>query len=254
VCVLGRVMCRVPPLWCVICGVGWGVWESLLSTKPTRRPVRPPTRPSAPDTPLAALAIAGPAVEATRDRPSVALEAAEAAEEAALEAAPEAVPAVCEAVCLAASAAFCVVLLAVDDSKRAMVRPTVRPDRLMTRAKDILCVCVGFCSFLGSGFLGEGKGRLDSAVGRRCKFRRSERRMEDWAQPKSNSRMAAVGGSWVRRKERYRARWTGDGMSRRSRKIGQLKIRKALAACQVSRQEGGQSEGLIGSCGPLTQA
>lgn len=43
-------------------------------------------------------------------------------------------------------------------------------------------------------------------------------------------------------------------MGRRWRKIGQLLIRKALAAGQVSRQEGGQSECLIGSCGPLTQA
>lgn len=137
--------------WCLLLAGGVGLGESLLSTKATRRPVRPPTRPSAPDTPLAALAIAGPAVEATRDRPCVALEAAAEA---------------CAAACLADSAAFCVVVLAVD-SKRAMVRPTVRPDRLMTRAKDILCVwvcgCMGVCwvsKLLESGFLGEGKGRL----------------------------------------------------------------------------------------------
>lgn len=101
---------------------------SLRSTKATRRPVRPPTRPSAPEIPLAALAMAGPAVDATRDRPCVALEEAS-----------EAVDEACEAVCLAASAAFVVVLLAVD-SKRARVRPIERPDRLMTRATDILGV------------------------------------------------------------------------------------------------------------------
>ena len=99
----------------------WG--SSLRSRKPTRRPVGPPTRLSAPETPLAALAMAGPAAAVTRDRPSVALAVTS-----------DALAETSDAVFFAVSAAFVVVV----DSKRTMLRPIERPDRLMTRAKDIL--------------------------------------------------------------------------------------------------------------------
>jgi len=96
----------------------------LRSIKATNRPVRPPTRPSAPVTPFAALVIAGPAADVTRERPCDALAVySDAVDEALL------------AACLAVSVAFVVVEV---DSKRTMRRPSERPDRLDTRANDIL--------------------------------------------------------------------------------------------------------------------
>lgn len=50
-----------------------GEGQNIRSTKAMNLPVRPPTFPRALDTFLAAPAIAGPAAEVTRDRPSVAL-------------------------------------------------------------------------------------------------------------------------------------------------------------------------------------
>lgn len=71
--------------------------------------------------------MAGPAAEVTRERPWVALlETSDAVDEA------------WEVACLAASAAFVVLV----DSKRTMRRPMERPDRLMTREKDIVIVVV----------------------------------------------------------------------------------------------------------------
>jgi hypothetical protein len=98
----------------------------IRSTKAINRPVRPPTRPSALETPFAALAMAGPAADETRESPSEALAVYSDAVDEALDAA-----------CLAASLAFCVEV----DSKRTMRRPTERPDRLVTRAKDMAIEC-----------------------------------------------------------------------------------------------------------------
>lgn len=54
-------------------GGGGSKGQNIRSTKAMNLPVRPPTFPKALDTFLAAPAIAGPAAEVTRDRPSVAL-------------------------------------------------------------------------------------------------------------------------------------------------------------------------------------
>ncbi len=66
--------------------------------------------------------MAGPAAAVTRDRLSVALAVTS-----------DALAETSDAVFFAVSAAFVVVV----DSKRTMLRPIVRPDRLMTRANDI---------------------------------------------------------------------------------------------------------------------
>jgi hypothetical protein len=68
--------------------------------------------------------MAGPAAAVTRDRPCWALDVYS-----------DAVAEALEAVCFAVSAAFVVVEV---DSKRTMRRPIERPDRLVTRAKDMI--------------------------------------------------------------------------------------------------------------------
>lgn len=91
--------------------------------------MRPPTLPRALDMPFAAPAIAGPAAEVTRDRPSAALVLYSAA------------------VFLAVSAVFC----AVEDSKRramAVLSGRGRRRSGRARAEDIVlcvfvCVCMG---------------------------------------------------------------------------------------------------------------
>jgi len=96
--------------------------KNIRSTNATRRPVRPPTRPSAPETPFAALAMAGPAADVTRDRPCWAFTVySDAVADALL------------AACLAVSPALVDV-----DSKRTMKRPVERADLLVTRANDMV--------------------------------------------------------------------------------------------------------------------
>lgn len=208
---------------------------SLRSMKPTRRPVRPPTRPSAPDTPFAALEMAGPAAAVTRDKLCVAFAVASDTVDEAL-----------ETVCLAVSAAFVVVVV---DSKRTMVRPTERPDRLMTRANDILVV------WLVGGRLGRGEGKRDhcQSVGwndrkeKKIELGRAARRTAG-ARPRSDCGRRPSGRSWVQRtisrtvgrdgpeveknwKARKKRRWWLPGFSACGRPISRLNWR---AGRQVS--------------------
>jgi hypothetical protein len=108
------------------------------------------------------------------------------------------------------------------DSKRAMVRPIERPDRLMTRAKDIL-----FWSF--GGFRVRGKSDFERPqIAKLFGGRRRREWRDGGAAEGAVADGGRVGSCWVRRKNDIAQRWTGWG--RRSRKIGKLgRFRKALA-------------------------
>lgn len=154
--------------------------------------------------------MAGPAAEVTRERPSVALEETSDAVDEAL-----------EAVCLAASAAFVVVL----DSKRTMRRPIERPDRLMTRANDIV----------DAGLLGaEGEKTKKADRGMRNSAGGAEMGGRGAAGERVRMRMAAV---WElgSAKERYRAAWSRMGPEIEKNWIGEArKISKGVVGdCQV---------------------
>ena len=113
--------------------------------------------------------MAGPAAAVTRDRLSVALAVTS-----------DALAETSDAVFFAVSAAFVVVV----DSKRTMVRPIERPDRLMTRANDIL-----------ERVSGEGE-RVTIDRARTQKLNSAaERRWEDGVLPVSECGWQPVGGA-----------------------------------------------------------
>jgi hypothetical protein len=151
--------------------------------------------------------MAGPAADVTRERPSAALELA------------------AEAVCLAASAAFVVVLV---DSKRTILRPIERPDRLMTKANDIF----------GSGFLGERKGMGESFAEliSRSRMRISAggaEEEEDGAPAEEQLRMGGRVGAWVRRRNDI-AQLGQDGAGDREKLEGSEDFeRRWPAHCQL---------------------
>jgi hypothetical protein len=131
----------------------------------------------------------------------------------------------------------------VVDSKRraAMRRPIERPDRLMTRANDILAGGEDWTRER-AGWMSAGLELFFAVKG--AKIRRSGGG-GDGVWPGSRLRLLAAAG-WVRAKERYRATWTGFG--RRSRKNWKArKISKGVGYCQVLGKKMTNQRGELGA-------